>query len=124
MEPENFQTTTGRRSRQQDIIDLVTEAVVFAGVTNFVGVEESGRVAVLHEDGEIDVGVAQHFQQFASGGNGPGCAGLQIAGGEYLTNGETFSGEVVVAGSIGLVRVVKENKPPTAVGWLACLGGG
>jgi hypothetical protein len=31
-------------------------------------------------------------------------AGLQIAGGEYLINGETFSGEVVVAESISLVE--------------------
>jgi hypothetical protein len=48
--------------------------------------------------------------------------GHQIAGGEYLTNGETFNGEVVVAESIGLVGVVKENKPPTAVRWLRALG--
>jgi hypothetical protein len=107
--------------RQQDIIDLVTEAVVFAGVTNFLGVEDSGRVAVLNEDGN-DVGVAQHFLQFVTGGNGPGCTGLQSAGSEYLSNGETFSGEVVVAASVSLVGVVKENKPPTAVGWLRALG--
>jgi hypothetical protein len=56
-----------------------------------------------------------------AGGNGPGCAGLQIAGGEYLTNGENFSGEVVVAESVSLVGVVEENKPPTAVGWLPAL---
>jgi hypothetical protein len=66
--------------------------------------------------------VAQHFQQFVAGGNGPGYAGLQIAGGEYLTNGETFSGEVVVAESISLVGIIQENKPPTAVGWLRALG--
>jgi len=47
---------------------------------------------------------------------------LQIAGGKYLANGDAFSGEVVVAESISLVRVVKENKPPTAVGWLRALG--
>ena len=67
--------------------------------------------------------MAQHFQQFVAGGNGPGCAGLQIAGGEYLTNGETFSGEVVVAESISLVGIIQENKPPTAVGWLRAFVG-
>src|ERR1700733_15917644 len=35
---------------------------------------------------------------------------------------ETFSGEVVVAESISLVGIIKENKPPTAVGWLRALG--
>jgi hypothetical protein len=48
--------------------------------------------------------------------------GLQVAGGEYLTNGETISGEVVVAESVSLVGVVMESKPPTAVGWLRALG--
>jgi hypothetical protein len=67
--------------RQQDIIDLLTQAVVFAGVTNFVGVEDSGHVAVLHEDGEIEFGAAEHFQQFVAGGTDPRRSGLPIAGG-------------------------------------------
>jgi hypothetical protein len=67
------------------------------------------------------LGVAQQFQQFVAGGNGRRRSGIQIADGEYLTNGETFSGEVVVAESVSLIGVVKQNNPPTAVGWFRAL---
>jgi hypothetical protein len=48
---------------QQDIIDLLTEAVGFAGVTNFVGVEDSGRVAVRHEDAEYGGGMMDSMRE-------------------------------------------------------------
>lgn len=46
---------------KQDIVDVVAEAVVFAGLADLVGIKSSRRIAVLHKDGEIDFGIAQHL---------------------------------------------------------------
>ena len=46
----------------------------------------------------------------------PACRSLA---GQHLTNGEIFSGEVVVA---AWSDSLKQSKPPTAVRWLRALG--
>ncbi len=105
---------------QQDVVDLIAEAIILAGVADFVGVENSSSVAVLDEHGQVDVGVAQHFQQFVAGGDGPGRARLQVAGGEDLADGKSLGGEVVVTQSVSLVGVVEQNQPPASGGRLGC----
>ena len=46
----------------QNVVDGIGEAVVLASVADFVGVERTGRVGVLHKHGQIEIRVAQHFQ--------------------------------------------------------------
>src|SRR5271156_4652063 len=55
----------------QNIVDLVSKRVILAGIADFVRIESSRGVAVLHKDGEIDVWVAEHLQQFVAGRNRP-----------------------------------------------------
>src|ERR1700720_430442 len=93
---------------EQNVVDLIAKAVVLAGVTDFIGVERACGVGVLNEYGEVDVGVAKHFQKLVTGGDRPGCAGLQIARCEYLAHGHAVGCEIVIAESIGLVGVVEQ----------------
>jgi len=107
---------------EQDVVDLVAETVIFAGVADFVSIKDAGGVEVLHEDGEVDIGVTQHLEEFVAGGDGPGCAGFQIAGDENFSDGQSLSGEVVIAKSIGLIGIVEQDQPPASSGWSGAFG--
>src|SRR5438445_13484226 len=80
VEPDSrkLSNQAGYTKSDQDVVDLVSEAVILAGVTNFVGVESSAGIGVLHKHGEVDVRVAEHFQELVTGGKSPGSAGFQI----------------------------------------------
>src|SRR5579863_850261 len=107
---------------EQNVIDLIADAVVFTGVADLVGVENSGGVGVLNENGEVDVGVAEHFQKFVAGGDSPGRGCLDIAGGEHLAQGQSVASEIVVAEGVGLIGVVEQHKPPASGGRLSAFG--
>jgi hypothetical protein len=111
---ETFKPCRVNEIGHQNIVDRIAQAVVFARVADFIGVESAGGIAVLHEHGEIDVRVAEHLQQFVAGGDRPRSAGFQVAGGEDLANRQTLGGKVVVAESVGLVGVVEQYQPPTS----------
>ena len=47
--------------RDFDAVDLISEGIILAGITDFVGVKGAGILVGLDEDCQIDVRIAQHF---------------------------------------------------------------
>src|SRR5579859_184486 len=68
----------------QRAIDLITELVVFARVAHFVRVQRSTVLIGLQEHRQVNLRVAQHFEQFVACGDCPLVTGLQIAPREDL----------------------------------------
>jgi hypothetical protein len=102
--------------RYQSVADLVAILIAFAGIADLVGVEYAVGGVVLHEDGQIDVGVGEHFDQFMTGGDRPTGAIFQVAGGEDLSYRKTVGREIVVAERARLIGIVQYGEP-SACGW-------
>lgn len=61
-----------------------------AGVANLIGVKNSRRVVVLHKDGQIEVGIAEHLEFFVAGSSRTRGTSSLIAGGEDSSDGKLF----------------------------------
>lgn len=100
----------------QHVAYLVAELVVLACVTHFVCIEPARVVIFLYKGGEIDVGIAEHFQQLVAGGYGPLQAVLHIAFDEHFAERQPILGQVMIAKVARLIGIVEHDQPPI-FGW-------
>jgi catechol 2,3-dioxygenase-like lactoylglutathione lyase family enzyme len=55
--------TVSDLERSTAFYDKVFAFIGFTRVGRFIGVEDSSGIAGLNKDGEVDVGIAEHFEQ-------------------------------------------------------------
>ena len=83
-------------------------------IADFVSVQTSRRIAGLDEHRQINVGVAQHLEQFMTGRDGPGLPCLKIGAGEDFAERQPFGCDVMISERVGDVGVIEYTQPPTS----------
>jgi hypothetical protein len=118
LRPEVLKPRWEDEIRNVHVSNLVTETVVFTGIADFIGVESSGGgIARLHHNGQIDVGIGKHFEQFVAGGDRPIRSVFHVCTGKDFSDRQSVGSEIVITQGARVVGVIENGEPPGSCRW-------
>lgn len=97
-----------------DPVDAVGAAIVLGRIAHFVSVQLSVSMIRVDKNGEVDVGIGEHLQQFVARGHRPFEAIALVRARERLADRQAVGREVVVAKDSRAVGIVEDTQPPCA----------